>query len=105
MGIKPNRYRIHQIRAWNIADQVFAEPSPRLQRLYGNPQDKIMKKADGRSCEVLFLRSFDVSAIEDNLEFKVAEREHDSSLGFLPMQLDNVSSYRVYVYRITILPD
>ena len=104
MGIKPNRHRMHQNLAWNIADQVFAEPSPRLQRLYGNPQDEVMKKADGGRCEVIPLRSFDVSATEDDLESMIAKREHGSSLGFLPIQLED-TRYKVYIYSITNLPD
>ena len=104
MGIKPNRHSVNQKLAWNIADHVFAKPSPRLQRLYGSPQDYVMKKADGRGCKVSFLRYFDVSATEEALEDRIAERESNSNLGFLPVQLDD-TSYKVYIYRINSLPD
>ena len=105
MGIKPNKPRSHQHIALNMATQVSAEPYPRLQRLYGNPEDRLMAKADGRKCEVSFLRYLDVSATEENLESRIAEQERNSNLGFLPVQLDNDSGYKVYIYRVIDLPD
>lgn len=99
-----HRYGIRHGLALDMATQVFAEPHTGLQRLYGNLQDKVMKKADGRRCEVSFLRTFNIRATEDNLEYRVAKREHDSNLGFLPVQLED-TRYKVYIYRITNLLD
>jgi len=104
MKILRDRHGVHPRLALNMAIQTFAEPHPILQRLYGNPGDKLMKKADGSMCEVTLLRNFYITATEDNLESRLAKREYNSSLGFLPVQLAN-DSYKVYIYQVNILPE
>ena len=64
MRIRRPRYGVHPYIALDMANQVLAKPRPRLQRLYGNPEDRLMTKADGSRCEVLLLKTFNIHTTE-----------------------------------------